>query len=385
MNLLALRRCSLFLLALLFVACSGAGTAASLVLEPFASGLKQPISIASANDGSGRFFVSQQHGQLVIVTRDGKVLDKPFLDLSSKVSCCGERGLLGVAFDPNYQSNGFFYVDYTNTDGNTVIARYQVSDDPNVAKPDSAKVLLTIQQPQANHNGGELQFGPDGYLYIGMGDGGGGGDQHGKIGNGQSLDTLLGKILRIDVEHGDPYAIPKDNPFVGREGAKPEIWAYGLRNPWRFSFDRKTGDLWIADVGQNKWEEIDFQKAGDAGGENYGWRLMEGTHCYNPSTNCNDGSLTLPILEYSHSEGCSVTGGYVYRGSAIPDIDGDYFYGDYCSGYVWQATQGSDGKWTSHKLFQTGFSITTWGQDAQGELYVADYNSGKLYKLVEKK
>jgi glucose/arabinose dehydrogenase len=230
-----------------------------------------------------------------------------------------------VAFHPNYVGNGFFYVSYTDAAGDSVIARYSVSADPNRADLASGVILLTITQPFSNHNGGQLQFGPDGYLYISIGDGGSGGDPQN---NGQNLGNLLGKILRIDVASGFPFAVPADNPFVGVGGAREEIWSYGLRNPWRFSFDRLTGDLFIGDVGQSSWEEVDFQPAGSAGGENYGWRLMEGSSCFNPSTDCNNGTLTLPIREYDHTVGCSVTGGYRYRGSANFDLEGFYFYGD---------------------------------------------------------
>jgi glucose/arabinose dehydrogenase len=278
-------------------------------LQPVAVGLANPVAITNAGDGSGRLFITLQAGRIVIY--DGtRVLPTPFLDITPLVSSGGERGLLSVAFHPNYRTNGVFFVDYTNTDGNTVIARYSVSQDANIADPNSAAILLTITQPFANHNGGQLQFGPDGYLYIGMGDGGSGGDPSN---NAQNLGTLLGKILRIDVDGASPYAIPADNPFVGVPSTLPEIWAYGLRNPWRFSFDRLTGDLFIADVGQDSWEEVDFQPAGSQGGENYGWRLMEGNHCYNPPTNCDPGGLTPPILEYEHgtndANGCSISGG----------------------------------------------------------------------------
>jgi glucose/arabinose dehydrogenase len=279
-------------------------------LQPVASGLANPTAITHAGDGSGRLFITLQAGRIVIYSGIS-ILASPFLDITSLVASGGERGLLSVAFHPNYRNNGVFFVDYTNTAGDIVIARYSVSQDPNVADPNSAAILLTIPHPNfANHNGGQLQFGPDGYLYIGVGDGGSAGDPSN---HGQSLDTPLGKLLRIDVNGAPPYAIPGDNPFVRVMGALPEIWAYGLRNPWRFSFDRSTNDLFIADVGQDSWEEVDFQPAGQ-GGQNYGWRLMEGNHCFNPSSNCNPGGLTLPILEYEHgpgdSIGCSISGGY---------------------------------------------------------------------------
>ena len=251
---------------------------------------------------------------------------KPFLYIESIVSSIGERGLLSVAFHPNYKNNGNFYVNYTNTIGDTVVARYSVSADPNVADRDSSIILLTIPQPFSNHNGGGLQFGPDDYLYIGMGDGGSAGDPQN---NAQNKGSLLGKILRIDVDSSFPYAIPSGNPFVGNPLARDEIWALGLRNPWRFSFDRLTGDLFIADVGQGSWEELNFQLVKSSGGENYGWRMMEGSQCFNPPANCNDGTLTLPILEYDHTLGCSITGGFRYRGNSNPQLYGIYIYGDF--------------------------------------------------------
>ncbi len=350
--------------------------APQIQLQQIASGLTRPVDIAHAGDS--RLFIVLQGGQIVIY--DGtQILPTPFLNISSMVKCCGEEGLLGLAFHPNYASNGFFYVFYTNLSGDLVIARYSRSaDNPNLADPNSGVILLTIPHPTySNHNGGQLKFGPDGYLYIATGDGGGGGDPNN---NGQNIDSLLGKILRIDVNGGFPYAIPPTNPFVGQPGAD-EIWAYGLRNPWRFSFDRVTGDLFIGDVGQNAWEEINFQPAGSSGGHNYGWRLMEGFHCYNPSSNCNDGSLTLPILEYGHSLGCSVTGGYRYRGSQIPALFGYYLYGDYCSGRIWGALPSSGGVWSAVELLDTTLFISTFGEDNSGELYVADLN-GAIYRIV---
>jgi glucose/arabinose dehydrogenase len=308
------------------------------------------------------------------------------------VSCCGEQGLLGLAFHPDYATNGFFYVDYTNVAGDTVVARYEVSaTDPNVADPDSAQTVLTQDQPAANHNGGQLAFGPDGYLYIALGDGGGGGDPQG---NGQNLETWLGKLLRVDVNDDDfpddtnrNYAVPPNNPFVGIAGGLDEIWAYGLRNPWRCTFDRGTGALFIADVGESAWEEINFQPAASRGGENYGWNVLEGMHCFNdvPPGICNaflNGGSTLPILEYDHSLGCSVTGGYRYRGQLYPQLDGIYFYGDLCSGRVWGATRQGDGTWVTEELLISGFTISTFGEDEAAELYIASYSGGALYRIV---
>jgi glucose/arabinose dehydrogenase len=354
--------------------------AITIELEPIATNLEQPVAVTHAGDASGRLFITLKGGQIVIY--DGtNILATPFLDISALVSTASEQGLLSVAFHPDYSTNGFFFVDYTNTNGDTVIARYSASADANQADPGSAEILLTIAQPFQNHNGGQLQFGPDGYLYIGMGDGGSGGDPQD---NAQNLDRLLGKILRIDVDGGTPYAVPAGNPFIGDPAVRPEIWALGLRNPWRFSFDRVTGDLFIADVGQDSWEEVNFQPATSLGGENYGWRRMEATHCFNPSSNCNDGTLTLPVLEYSHSAGCSISGGYRYRGVRYPGLEGVYFYGDYCSGRVWGAQEDDNGAWTSAELLASNLRITTFGEDEDGEVYLAHFDTaaGAVYRIA---
>ena len=346
-------------------------------LEVVAQGLSSPVAITNARDGSGLLYITLQEGRIVIL--DGAtVRAQPFLDVRSLVSCCGEQGLLSVAFHPSYPSNGLFYIDYTDRNGDTVVARYRrSSEDPARADPSSAVTLLHIDQPFSNHNGGQLLFGPDGYLYIGMGDGGSGGDPGNRA---QNLGELLGKILRIDVDHGSPYAIPPDNPFVSRDGARPEIWAYGLRNPWRFSFDT-GGNLFIGDVGQNAWEEIDVEPPGTGGGRNYGWRLMEGTHCFNPASNCDGSSLVLPIAEYSHSMGCSVTGGFRYRGRFSRFRD-RYFYADYCSGILWAATESSAGAWSSEQLLTVNAQITSFGEDEAGELYLTD-QGGKIFRLAD--
>ncbi len=344
-----------------------------LAFRQVPSGLNAPTHVTSARDGSGRLFVVQQTGQ-VRVMKDGQLLPTPYLDLSSKVSCCGERGLLSIAID----SSKRVYADYTDRNGDTVIARYRAAGD--AADAGSEEILLTIPQPYSNHNGGQLAFGPDdGYLYIGTGDGGSGGDPQNRA---QDLTTLLGKILRIDVSPAQGYAIPPSNPFAHAASSRPEIWAYGLRNPWRFSFDRLTGNLFIADVGQGAWEEIDVQPAASGGGENYGWRLREGTHCYNPSSGCPSAGLTPPVVEYSHSDGCSVTGGFVYRGSLYPRLYGVYLYGDYCSGRIWGLRR-RQGQWESRALIKTTYGITTFGEDEAGELYVADGNGGRIYQITD--
>ncbi|MFW6175981.1 MAG: PQQ-dependent sugar dehydrogenase, partial [Acidobacteriota bacterium] len=298
-----------------------------------ASGLDFPTTVVQPADGTGRFFVLEQPGRVRVV-QDGELLPEPFLDFSNQVSCCDERGLIGLAFHPDFAANGELFVHYTDLAGDTQIVRYRVSGDPNRADPGSAEPLLSLGQPFANHNGGQLAFGPDGFLYIGLGDGGSGSDP---MDNGQDVTTLLGKILRIDVDRTDPglaYGLPPDNPQISDEpGARREIWAYGLRNPWRFSFDRATGDLFIGDVGENQREEIDLAPAGQ-GGQNFGWRLKEGTLCHVPSTGCEREGLVDPILEYSHDQGCSVTGGFRYRGSASPALTGVYLYGDFCSGLL---------------------------------------------------
>ena len=347
----------------------------TLSLDTVVTGLDLPLYL-TAPAGDSRLFVVEKTGTIRIV-KDGELLPTPFLDISANVSTGSEQGLLSMAFHPDYASNGFFYVDYTDTDGDTHVIRYTVSaGNPDVADPGSAKTILTVDQPFTNHNGGLLLFGRDGLLYIGLGDGGSGGDP---FGNGQSLGTLLGKILRIDVDAGDPYAIPPDNPFVGRDGARGEIWAYGLRNPWRFSFDAASDRLYVADVGQGAWEEVDIVPAGQSG-QNYGWNTMEGKHCFD-SSSCNQTGLTLPVLEYSHSDGCSITGGNVYRGSLAPDLAGQYFYSDFCSGFLRSFT--FDGNTvTSETTWDVGDigNVQSFGEDAAGELYILSAN-GTVYRV----
>ena len=367
------------------VSTRSAQAAPPLVLEPVLSNLGSITAITNAGDG--RLFLTRQQGEIVVW--DGAVVSS-FLDLSDRISCCGERGLLSTAFHPQYAENGFFFVYYTDTNGDVTLARYHVSGNPNSADATSGVILLTIPHPgQANHNGGQLQFGPDGFLYMGVGDGGAGNDPPC---NAQRSDVLLGKILRLDVDPQIPnppfYAIPAGNPFVG-QGGPDQAWAKGLRNPWRFSFDRLTGDLYIGDVGQGDREEIDFQPAGDPGGENYGWKVMEGTACGGGGTEscpagtppCNDPIYVRPVLEYTHSSGCTVIGGYVYRGGSIPDLYGQYLYGDFCAGTIWAAPANpAGGAWTSQALPITLANLSTFGQDAAGELYVAN-TDGALFRV----
>ncbi|MGE5239952.1 MAG: PQQ-dependent sugar dehydrogenase [Chloroflexota bacterium] len=350
------------------------------VIARFADQLNLPVGITNAGDGSGRLFVVEQGGRIRIV-RNGVVENAPFLDISGRVLSGGERGLLSIAFPPGYAEKGHFYVNYTRQpDGSTVVARYRISQNPDIADQSTEEVLLVIAQPFANHNGGQLAFGFDGFLYVGMGDGGSGGDPQN---NAQNPATLLGKMLRIDVEYGaTPYVVPPDNPFVASVQFRPEIWALGLRNPWRFSFDRLTGDLYIADVGQGQFEEVNFQPASDGGGENYGWRIMEGKSCFVPA-DCTSRGLTLPVTVYSHLEGdCSVTGGMVYRGEEYPGMNGVYLFGDFCSGRI-RGLRRNGLAWESTVLLDTSLSISSFGEDESGSLYVSDYGAGDLYRIIE--
>jgi glucose/arabinose dehydrogenase len=353
----------------------------SLTLQPVAEGLTSPLLVTAPDDGSGRLFVVEQVGRVRIV-EDGRLLPEPFLDISDRLVAGGEQGLLGLAFDPSYADDGRFFVNYTDLQGDTVVSGFHVSDsDPDRADPDSERVMLRVDQPFANHNGGNLVFGPDGDLYIGMGDGGSGGDP---FGNGQRLDTLLGKMLRLDVDgagSGEPYAIPPGNPFVDRPDARPEIWAYGLRNPWRFSFDRNTGDLWIGDVGQSSWEEID-RAGSDQAGLDYGWNVMEGDACYPPGSSCDRSGMTLPVAVYGHDAGCAVTGGFVYRGSRWPALAGAYLFSDSCSGTIWGLDAARLRLGPPAVLLETGRSISSFGEDAAGELYVTDLGGGEVLRIA---
>jgi glucose/arabinose dehydrogenase len=368
----------MFLLVLFFSSFSSAAELPwpALSLGNKLASVDKPTSVTHAHDGSKRLFITEQAGRIVVI-RDNAQLREPFLDIRGRVGCCGERGLLSVVFPPGFQKKEHFYVNYTDWSGDTVVARFRMTKNPDQADLASEEILLTIKQPFANHNGGQLAFGPDEYLYIGMGDGGSAGDP---FGNGQKLNTLLGKLLRIDVESKvKPYGIPPSNPFINKKGALPEIWALGLRNPWRFSFDRKTGDIFIADVGQNKYEEVNVQPASSTGGENYGWNIMEGLHCFRSKT-CETKGLIMPVVEYGHDAGCSVTGGMMYRGSLFPQLDGTYLYGDYCSGRIWGMRRSGD-QWITRELLKSRLSISTFGEDEAGELYVADYDGGGIFRI----
>jgi glucose/arabinose dehydrogenase len=347
--------------------------AVPVAAQVVASGFAAPLLVTNAGDSSDRLFVIEQDG-LVWALRGRRVIEPPFLDLSNKTEGSGERGLLGLAFHPNFETNGRFYVNYTDNAGNTVVSEYRAEPGSNRADAGSERVLLTIEQPFPNHNGGALEFGPDGYLYIATGDGGSGGDP---LGNGQSLSTLLGKLLRIDVDSrtGDlPYGIPPDNPFANQDG-RDEIWAYGLRNPWRFSFDGDT--LWIGDVGQDQLEEIDRAPA-DEGGINYGWNIVEGTSCYEADP-CDRQGLRPPVATYGHDQGCSVTGGHVYRGRVQPELTSGYFFSDYCSGLIWAMR--AEGTGNAVVVAETGRAISSFGEDEAGEIYMTDLNSGDILRL----
>lgn len=362
--------------------------AQELTTELVASGLSSPVLVTAPAGDFERIFIVEQTGKIKVF-KNGNLLPDPFLDISSKISSGGERGLLGLAFHPD--DPGLFFVDYTNTSGNTVIASYKIIDgNPDMADPGSDVILLTISQPYSNHNGGCINFGSDGYLYIGMGDGGSGNDPGNRAQDGS---TLLGKILRINVDGGLAYSIPADNPFVDDPGVLDEIWTIGVRNPWRYSFDRFTGDLYIADVGQNAIEELDFQSVASPGGENYGWRCMEGTQCTGlTGCTCDAPELTLPYYDYNHSAGrCSITGGYVYRSESLPLLQGTYFFGDYCSAEIWSLVyEGGLVKEFTDRTDElnpgSGLSIdwiSSFGQDGNGDLYICDIG-GEVFKIVSK-
>lgn len=353
-------------------------------LRPFAAGFDRPVAIRNAGDD--RLFVVERPGRIILVDNEGNVAPTPFLDIRDRVrDNASERGLLGLAFHPNFTENGYFYVNYTTEpNSGTVVSRFTVDpSDPDRADIGSEMILLSFDQPFGNHNGGDLAFGPDGYLYISTGDGGGAGDPED---NGQDRLNFLGKILRIDVDSGDTYGIPADNPFANTDATLDEIWALGLRNPWRMSFDRQTGDLWIADVGQNQYEEVNFQPAGDPGGQNYGWRCYEGNEPFNTQNCAAASELTFPVHTYVHNgaNGCSVTGGYVYRGPTYTDMQGVYIYADFCSGRIWGLRPDGQQSFTSEVLLDgTAGQYSSFGEDNKGELYLAALGQGRIYQLVD--
>jgi glucose/arabinose dehydrogenase len=372
--------CFVAIFSVILLANANASRAQSLrSLIPYASGLTTPVCITNAGDE--RLFVVDQHGYVVVLNSVGIADALPFLDIHDRVVYGGERGLLGIAFHPEYSKNGYFYVNYVGAGDSTHISRFKVSsENADLADAKSEKKLISVAQPFSNHNGGDLHFGADGYLYIGMGDGGSGGDPGNRA---QNMKSFFGKLLRIDVNNPPPDTIPDSKPFINNPEVLPEIWATGLRNPWRFSFDRFTHDLWIADVGQNKYEEINFQPAADSGGENYGWKCYEGNEVYSANTCSPSAMLTSPVYTYLHGSDCSVTGGYVYRGSASSPFYGHYFFADYCSDKIWTLHQ-ENGNWVKEDFGQfSGNNFSTFGEDASGELYIAGVNSGKIYKVVE--
>ena len=355
-----------------------------------AEGFDRPLYVTHAGDGSGRLFVVEQTGRIRIL-QGGKTLEEPFLDASDVADWLftfdknvnwSENGLLGLVFHPNYEENGYFFIYYTDREGDSALARYRVdAADPNRADADSGQVILSVDQPHQNHNGGMLAFGPDGYLYLGLGDGGLEGDP---CEHGQRRDSLLGSIVRVDVGVSEvaDYSVPPDNPYVGNELAKPEIWAYGLRNPWRFSFDRVTGDLYIGDVGQSHWEEINYRPANSTGGENYGWNAYEGYAWYAEKTELTLEDIALPAFVYSHNEGKAITAGYVYRGDAIADLYGVFLFGDFASGRIWTIYRREDGGWQVNEYMDTEHFISSFGEDEAGELYVVDYFDGSIWQFA---
>ena len=386
----AIRRCSALLaaaavLALTVSITKAAPTSARIALQLRASGLSKPVYVTSARDGTGRLFIVEQTGRIRIL-KSGTIYNSPFLNIASQVSGAEEQGLLGLAFDPHFTSNRKLYVDFTDVNGDTIIRQYRTSTtNPNLVAASSARTILKISQPYANHNGGMLAFGPDGYLYIGMGDGGSGGDPGNRA---QSTGTLLGKILRINVNGTTStrnYLIPSSNPYVGRT-ALDEIWQLGVRNPWRFSFDRSTGNLWIGDVGQSRWEEIDRAvrtSSGAGRGVNWGWHVLEGFACYSPLTGCSTAGKTMPVLAYDHSNGrCAVTGGYVSRGPAVPALNGGYVFADYCSGEIFVINSTAGSRPPLVRLLDTSLTISSFGEDSAGNLYVVDHDGGRLYAIV---
>ena len=342
----------------------------NLAFTSHITGLTQPLYLTHSNDNTGRLFVIERSG-IIKLYKNGALSD--FLNITAKVGdSAGEQGLLSVAFHPSYTQNGKFYVNYTDNNGDTVVSEFLVSTNPDIADSGTERIILTQAQPASNHNGGLMKFGPDRFLYIAFGDGGASGAR------GQDLTTLLGGLVRIDINQGNPYAVPSDNPFIGVQGARTEKWAYGMRNPWRFSFDRLNGTLFLADVGQNDIEEVDIVTKGG----NYGWNTMEGSSCFSPSTNCNQTGLSLPISEYSHSEGNSITGGYVYRGAGEDNFYGKYVFGDFGTGRVWVLIPESNGTWRRELVQDTNFNISSFGEDESGNIYLVHYG-GIVYRVSE--
>jgi len=361
------------------------GTVPRIALQALPFGFQQPLALANAGDGSGRHFVVEKGG-LIRVIKGDQLLQTPFIDLKSRVTASGsEQGLLGLAFHPRYAENGRFFVGYTDTQGRNTVERFQVSAaNPDQGDLSTGVVLLAIDDPAQNHNGGNVAFGPDGYLWVGTGDGGAAGDRYR---NGQNKQTLLGKMLRLDVDSAEPYGIPADNPYIGNAEYRPEIWAMGLRNPWRYSFDRANGDLWIADVGQNAYEEINRVPGGTAGGLNFGWPLTEGLHCFPATASCDQSAFTQPVAEYGRDGGCSVTGGNVYRGAAYPSLNGMYFFGDFCTGRIWSLDAADGATFRMTEQLKDALQITSFGQDEAGEVYMTtfsgpDASNHRIYQIV---
>jgi hypothetical protein len=362
-----------------------AASPSGYMAQRIVTGLSVPVGVYAPPGDTSRVFIVEKTGTIRIY-KSGALLPNPFFTQAG-LSSGNEQGLLGLAFHPQYATNGKFYVYYTDVPGDIHVVEYLVSSDPDSASATSREILFVSHQPNDNHNGGQIAFGSDGFLYIGIGDGGGAGDVPG---NGQNLNVLLGKILRLDVDAGSPYAVPASNPFANQAGRKGEIWSYGLRNPWRFSFDRANGDMYIGDVGQDNWEEVDYEPNA-TGGRNYGWHRMEGNHCFMPPAPCDQTGITLPVTEYDHSVGCSITGGYVYRGSQLPELQGTYFYGDYCTGIIRSfkilgGTAAEPLEWTSSLRTEGGGAMTglsSFGQDAAGELYMV-LLGGDVYRLAKR-